>query len=545
MSRMPSAQNDFRRVQEMRMVRRVAGHGRANPLRVFNPGTRCARAYCGYNPQSRAFSGEAGRFSETYGHHPHWLQRLIDRYQLAALSLAQVAQVDTRVRGRDAHTEDDVDRLLFESRYGPEPTLQGDLQFALRYEGVNLEVLELLFGGTGPEPLAGWLREQSESIYARRAGFLYEWITGKELDIPELSSRMSYVSVLDESLQFGIGADGEVNRKFRVRNNLPGTREFCPLVRKTAAIIEMAEENLRSRAQETLSRYDPELIRRAAQYLYLKETRSSYEVEREKPSAGRIQRFVDLLRTAGIGQPLTPERFVELQNAVLEPRWHEFAYRSQQNWVGAYHHGREAVHFVPPRPEDVVSLMNGLCHYSARGRNVGAKGDAIDPVIHAAAVAFGFVFIHPFLDGNGRLHRFLIHEELSVLEFTPRGITLPVSAFVLANVDQYIEVLEKFSRPRLRRTEFKPPPPEVPARGSDAVYFRFFDATAQALFLFEIDWPGQSLDLFINIVRQGNGMLSKTKRASQFDWMTDEEIARFTPLVNQAFETEGESGDER
>ena len=39
----------------------------------------------------------------------------------------------------------------------------------------------------------------------------------------------------------------------------------------------------------------------------------------------------------------------------------------------------------------------------------------MDPVIHSAAVAFGFVFIHPFMDGNGPLHRYLIHEELSVI----------------------------------------------------------------------------------------------------------------------------------
>jgi Fic family protein len=42
------------------------------------------------------------------------------------------------------------------------------------------------------------------------------------------------------------------------------------------------------------------------------------------------------------------------------------------------------------------------------------------------------VFIHPFLDGNGRLHRYLIREELSVLGFTPKGIVLPVSAFILS-----------------------------------------------------------------------------------------------------------------
>src|SRR5262249_55665290 len=161
-----------------------------------------------------------------------------------------------------------------------------------------------------------------------------------------------------------------------------------------------------------------------------------------------------------------------------------------------------------------------------RGRAASNRGNAVDPVIHSAAVAFGFVFIHPFIDGNGRLHRYLIHEELSVLGFTPKGIALPVSAFILTHLDQYIESLEQFSRPRLLRTEFEPQLPNIAAKGNDPLYFRFFDATLQAQFLYtalqrtvmhdlreeidyligfdrarerlrnEMDWPGQLLDLF-------------------------------------------------
>lgn len=52
---------------------------------------------------------------------------------------------------------------------------------------------------------------------------------------------------------------------------------------------------------------------------------------------------------------------------------------------------------------------------------------------------------------------------------------------------------------------------------------------------------GQSLDLFINIVHQGGGKLSQTKRKSQFPLLTDEEIERFVSMVNEAFEEEPES----
>jgi hypothetical protein len=51
----------------------------------------------------------------------------------------------------------------------------------------------------------------------------------------------------------------------------------------------------------------------------------------------------------------------------------------------------------------------------------------------------------------------------------------------------------------------------------------------------EIDWPAQSLDLFINLARQNNATLSKTKRDSHFSWLTDEERDRFVQEVSEAF----------
>jgi Fic family protein len=39
----------------------------------------------------------------------------------------------------------------------------------------------------------------------------------------------------------------------------------------------------------------------------------------------------------------------------------------------------------------------------------------------AAATAFGFVYVHPFQDGNGRIHRCLVHHVLAERKFTPPG----------------------------------------------------------------------------------------------------------------------------
>jgi Fic family protein len=64
-------------------------------------------------------------------------------------------------------------------------------------------------------------------------------------------------------------------------------------------------------------------------------------------------------------------------------------------------HDRESRMPIPDhisaRPEDLRALIEGLVAFD-RG---AARG--IDPVIAAAVLAFGFVYIHPFVDGNGRI----------------------------------------------------------------------------------------------------------------------------------------------
>lgn len=57
---------------------------------------------------------------------------------------------------------------------------------------------------------------------------------------------------------------------------------------------------------------------------------------------------------------------------------------------------------ISARPEDLPDLVKGLIEFESRSLDF-----AIDPVITATLVAFGFVYIHPFEDGNGRIHRWL------------------------------------------------------------------------------------------------------------------------------------------
>lgn len=489
-------------------------------------------------------------------------QWLTEHYQLPVMPLNPVCYIDSTIRSREEKDVGDARFMLFEPKYQPETNLPGQLQFAMRYEGVNLQLLALLFQHKSTiEALCHWIIQSPSSAYARRACFLYEWLTGQSLPTESpVPAKARYILALDPRQQF-VAQQGRRSERFKVEDNLPGNPRFCPLVRKTPLLVAMVQKDLRKRTRESLQQYDADLLRRATAFLYLKETQSSFELEREKPSASRTQRFADLLRQADTSEPLTEDRLTELQQAVVDPRFHEFTWRSEQNWIGKDLGYRQQVDFVPAKPDDLPDLMQGLLSMAGQ-----ARGDQDgDPVINAAAIAFGFVYIHPFMDGNGRIHRYLIHEVLANGGFTPRGIVLPVSAVILANLNNYIAVLEVFSRPLRNMTHYSPDLPHLPAEGNDAVYFRYFDATPHAEFLYQslertveedlqqeidfllgfdkaysrlnnlLDWPGHSLELFIRVVHHNNGSLSNTKRKSHFAWMTEEEIAQAESGVRESF----------
>lgn len=487
---------------------------------------------------------------------------LVERYELRALPLETCAFLDSAVHGRQKHTRAGQRVELFEPAYQPNDTLVGHLQFALRYEGLNLQVMALLFEQVGETDLCHWITASPESRYARRACFLYEWITKKLLPIDDpVSTRARYVPVVDVSQQFASNAGNRI-RRFRVLDNLPGSNMFCPMVHQTKYLQMMLIKDLNKRTQEVLAKYAPSLLRRAAGYLYLKETQSSFEVEREKPSPQRQQRFADLLKQADTQETISEQRLVALQNAVLDPRFHEFTWRRQQNWIGKDLGYRKKVDFVPPRPEHVADLMTGLL---ALANDIASE---LEPVVAATAIAFGFIYIHPFMDGNGRIHRYLIHDVLAKAGFTPRGIVLPVSAVILASLDVYVETLEHYSHAVNQLTDYHPDTPNIPAQGNEAVYFRYPDFTLQTEFLYRalertveedlpkeinfllgfdtaykelnnlLDWPAHNLDLFIRVVEQNGGVLPNTKRKSHYNWMAKDEIEQAELIVQNAFSDE-------
>ena len=118
-------------------------------------------------------------------------------------------------------------------------------------------------------------------------------------------------------------------------------------------------------------------------------------------------------------------------------RFVKLGFRQEGGFVGEHDRDNRMPlpYHISARHEDLPKLIDGMIDFD-RG-----PGQNLDPVIAAAILAFGFVYIHPFDDGNGRIHRYLIHHLLAERGFNPPGVVFPVSAAILDQIEAYKQVL--------------------------------------------------------------------------------------------------------
>jgi Fic family protein len=226
--------------------------------------------------------------------------------------------------------------------------------------------------------------------------------------------------------------------------------------------------------------------------------------------------------------------------------------RTEGGFVGEHDRstGMPMPDHISARPDDLKALMTGLIETYELLRK-----DDFDAVLLATILAFGFVFIHPFEDGNGRIHRYLFHHVLAEKGFVPKGIIFPVSAVILERIEEYRKILEHFSKPRLDLVKWRPTEKNnVEVLNETIDLYRYFDATKQAEFFFEcveetvnktlpdeveylrrydlinefiknyIDMTDKLVDLLIRFLSQNGGKLSKRAREKEFSKLTDREI---------------------
>lgn len=494
--------------------------------------------------------------------HPIGYAALIRRFSVPDLGLAHASHLRPSGGTLIEHHADGSQRVGYPRGYDPGDGTVDHLVFALKYDGVDLRVLRGVFEAMPAGELTDAVRAQPTSQHLRRLWFLYEWLTERALDVPDLTQG-NYVPLFDPAGY--VTGPTRNSRRHRVRVNALGPAALCPVVRRTPEITRQIGEAhaLEERAKAFLEAVPSATLWRATAYLYDKETRSSYAIERETPKVGRVERFVAVLREAWEARPMSRELLVRVQNAIVAPDYAERDLRAKQNWVGRTSPSfDDEVYLLPPTPEALPGLVDAWIelanHLTRRDDN------PVPPVVGAAVVSFLFVYLHPFLDGNGRSHRWLLHWALARRGFGPPDVVLPVSAAILRDAGRYDRLLDSLSRPIRTHARYERRADGITLLDDHAGLFRHLDFTAHAAAL--SDWLTRTVDremreeiefierfdravegmratrempdrrerLFVQCVVQNNGALSARKR-ELFPEVPDDELRAMERAVREAF----------
>ncbi len=441
-------------------------------------------------------------------------------------------------------------------------TVFDHLAFALKREGLHLELLKWILPRIPAAELTAYVKATPTGATARRLWCLWENFASKRLDIPNLT-RGNYIPLADPKVYYT--ALPEHWSRWRIENNLIGHTGFSPMLRRTKRLAQWDAAGLEEKCRQALDQYPPGLYQRALSWLYSRETKSSYAIEHEVADETRAGRFIALLRAGGGQDYFNEAALCDLQKAIVDPRFASETFRTTQNFVGqTLGPGVEEVHLIPPKPGRPLDF---LMTQWARVSHSLAIHDDIPPVAAAAIVAYLFVFFHPFLDGNGRIHRFLIHHVLARRKFGPDGIIFPVSAVMLNRPADYDASLEAFSKPLKALSHYTLTEQyEMTVSNETTGHFLYIDCTvmAEALSSFVaetiekelprelsflrcydtaraamrevVDLPEPHANLFLKLALQNQGRLSKKKRGiPQFEKLTDREITGLEEAIRTAY----------
>lgn len=451
-------------------------------------------------------------------------------------------------------------------RQAPHDEPLAHLDFAMKHELLDLAVLKAVFQALGPADVARYVTETRTGIANRRAWFLYEWLFDERLPLPDLSMG-NYVDAVEPDVF--LVPPGIPSRRHRVRNNLGGTPTFCPLVRWTPRTDPARLNDIRTEVGNLMSSTPATLMRRAANNMLFGETRTTYALEGERPPRDKLERWANAIMQAG-RRPIDEAEITRLQGIVLEQgAVREMGYRTHQNYIGTFDRSYNAApDCINPRPEEVGSLMAGWESWASDATH-------LDPVAAAAMTSFGFLYIHPLNDGNGRLHRYLLHHVMAERKFVPQGVIFPVSVPIMEQAETYKSILHAFNRRVMPYTKWS-----QDGRGGVVVHndvsdlFRYPDLTAETEFVHDcvaraalehfpseikhvaridrvmdafsdiVDMPDSRMRDFIMFARQNPTAPNKLPRRRgkrDFADLEPEKVARLEEIIEREFGDEVEN----
>lgn len=398
-----------------------------------------------------------------------WLARQYGLEVVMPLAVAsRIAGRRATHGGRPTTTESYVEAMR------PDSTLRAHLTFHLKHEIPHFELLSRVFARCDAAEVSAWAADEPTGQYARRAAFLYEFFTGRSLPVPPDLGGGYHDAISADALVAASPGQTVLDKRWRVRDNMPGTRAFCPMIVRAQTGAVALDLDVRALIHDLEVEFGAELLLRSAVWMTLRESRSSFEIEGEADKTDRIQRFADVLaRRTGQGgkAPLDDASLAALQREILGQRTtvQQFGLRQSPVFVGELVRYQEIVHYVAPPPEDLADMLAGLQTFL--DRTCGQS-----PVMRSTVAAFGFIYIHPLADGNGRVHRFLINDVLRRDGVVQDPMILPVSSLITSSAAErraYDRILDVVSRPLMRTLAATYRFAEPPAAYPDGITSKF------------------------------------------------------------------------
>ena len=450
---------------------------------------------------------------------------------------------------------------VFDTQYWIENSSYAHLEFAIKHEELDLLVLKSILKIFSKQELTLNIKVNPKRILAKKIWFYYEFLLNEYLEIEDLPAG-KYDDLLNPKRYFSKKQPLK-SKRHKINNNLLGTANICPIILRTEKLEGYMASNLTTDISNIINSVSTSLMRRASSFLLLSDSQASFEIEGERVTRNRIENWGKIINEAG-KKDLTLDEINRLHGILLEDsRFVKIGLREEEVFLGDRDRGNLPIpEFIGAKSSDLKFLMNHWIEL-----NNFLIEEKLDPIFHAVIVAFSFVYIHPLEDGNGRIHRYLLHHILAQRDFYPKGMIFPISSVILDEIEQYREILVAHTLPLMSMIEWK-----ATVRGNVEILndtsdlYSFFNATKSCEFIYEavkktiketlpselnylnafdkascaineiVTMPNNMIKMLITFILQNKGKLSRKKKEKYFELLREDEIELIEATVREIFE---------
>ena len=451
--------------------------------------------------------------------------------------------------------------IQFDALFKIEKNPYSHLEFAIKHETLDLLVLKIILECFPINALIENIKKNPKRILNKKIWFYYEFLLNKKLPIEDLPTG-KYDNLLD-SKRYITRNHPTKSQRHKINNNLLGTAKLCPIIQRTKTIEMYLDSDLTDKISTIFTGISNSLMRRAASFLLLADSKASFEIEGEMPTRNRIESWGKIINEAG-KIPLSSIEIERLHSILMEDaRFVKIGLRENEVFLGDRDRDNIPIpEFIGAKSNDLKNLIESWIelHYML-------TEDKMDPVLHATIIAFSFVYIHPLEDGNGRIHRYLLHHILAERGFYPKGMIFPISSVILDEIELYREILVSHTLPLMPMIEW-----EATQKGNVKILnnttdlYRFFNITKGCEFIYSlveqtinetlpnelnylssfdkacyeineiVAMPDNMIKTLITFILQNEGKLSKKKKEKYYEKLTIDETLKIENVICNIFD---------